>query len=237
MTPEILYEDNHIIVAVKPAGVLSQSDGSEAPDMLTLLKEYLRIKYAKPGNVFLGLIHRLDRPVEGVMVFAKTGKAASRLSEQIRSRSVTKKYRAVIAGIPDTEDGKTPQGTVPVRLSGYIVKDGKTNTVKVFDKAVSGGKEAYLDYVVTGVGKSGLSLVDIELGTGRSHQIRAMFAHIGHPLLGDRKYGTGVPAPKYRGDICLQSYRIGFKHPVKGEYMEFSLPLKKEWPWSEFEKG
>ena len=204
---EILYEDNHIIVAVKPAGVLSQADSSGAPDMLTLLKAYIKEKYNKPGNVYLGLVHRLDRPVSGVMVFARTSKAASRLSEQIRNHTVGKYYLAVVHGTPDS-----PEGT----LTGYILKNSNDNTVKVFDKETRGAKYASLNYKVLG-SRNGMSLIEVDLATGRSHQIRAQFAHAGHPLAGDRKYGCedGVK------DIALMCHKMVIDHPVRGERMEF----------------
>ena len=224
--PEILYEDNHVIVAVKPAGVLSQADGSDAPDMLTILKDYIKIKYNKPGNVFLGLLHRLDRNVEGVMVFAKTSKAASRISEQIRNREVRKLYRAIVNGSFTKDEGE---------FCNWLIKDGRTNVTKVFDSKPSSSeaKKATLRYKVTGKADlkgNMVSLVDIKLDTGRSHQIRAQFAHSGHALLGDRKYGDCT----YKGNVCLQSYLIGFKHPVSGEKMEFTVPIRSDGPWSIF---
>ena len=174
---EVLYEDNHIIVAIKPAGVLSQSDGSNSPDMLTILKAYIKEKYEKPGEVYLGLVHRLDRPVSGVMVFARTSKAASRLSEQIRTRRVEKLYRCVADGILEGSG----------RLENYISKDQDSNTVTVSDIEKPGFKLSYLDYKAI-ASKDGLTLVEVKLGTGRSHQIRAQMAHSGHALIGDQKY-------------------------------------------------
>ena len=210
---EILYEDNHIIVAVKPAGVLSQADSSGAPDMLTLLKDYIKVKYNKPGNVYLGLVHRLDRPVSGVMVFARTSKAASRLSEQIRNHTVEKYYRAVVHGVFDAPEG---------RLTGYILKNSADNTVRVFDKETKGAKYASLSYKVLD-SKDNKSLVEVKLDTGRSHQIRAQFAHSGHPLAGDRKYGY---EDGYK-DIALVCCRMVIDHPVKGERMEFEVEMEK----------
>ena len=125
MTPEIIFEDNHVLVAVKPAGVLSQADGSDAPDILNILKDYIKVKYDKPGNVYLGLLHRLDRNVEGIMVFAKTSKAASRISEQIRKHEVNKRYRAIVNGTFKNKEG---------RMSYYLLKDKKNNVTSVFDK-------------------------------------------------------------------------------------------------------
>lgn len=217
---KILYEDNHLIVAVKPAGVLSQSDGSGAADMLTLLKSYIKDKYNKPGEVYLGLVHRLDRPVSGVMVFARTSKAAARLSEQIRTRKVAKIYRAVVQGRMASSGS----------LENYILKDNATNTVSVHDREVPGAKFAALDYKTVMV-LNDRSLVEIMLGTGRSHQIRAQFAGAGHPLLGDRRYGDTA---LWSGDIALQAFRLEFDHPTKGERLTFEIPAPDAEPWVSF---
>ena len=214
---KILYEDNHLIVAVKPAGVLSQGDGSDAPDMLTILKAYIKDKYSKPGEVYLGLVHRLDRPVSGVMVFARTSKAASRLSEQIRTRRVEKLYRAVVQG--------RLEGTGS--LENYILKDPSANKVTVYDREVPGAKHAVLEYRSVRASDD-RSLIEIRLGTGRAHQIRAQFANAGHPLLGDRRYGNTV---LWDGDICLQSFKLAFDHPTKGERMTFEIPSPECEPW------
>lgn len=221
---KIVFEDNHIIVAVKPAGVLSQADGSDAPDMLTLLKEYIKVTYDKPGNVFLGLLHRLDRPVSGIMVFAKTSKAASRISEQIRERKVTKRYRAVVEGV-----FKETSGT----LTHYALKDPNTNNTKIFEagKAPKDAKPVKLSYDVVTVGEykgKKVSLVEIDLHTGRSHQIRTQLQYIGHPLLGDARYGSGL----YKGDIALESFMLGFDHPTTKEHLEFKLDIRDEIPWN-----
>ena len=216
----IIFEDNHVLVAFKPAGILSQEDKTGEPDMLTILKDYIKIRDSKPGNVWLGLLHRLDRPVSGVMVFAKTSKCASRISEQIRQRKVRKCYRAVVSGVFDAREGA---------LEDYILKDEKTNTVKVTGSSVPGSKKARLEYRVLDQ-KDDMSLVEIELETGRSHQIRAQMAHAGHPLIADRKYGKG----KETCDIALQSFLIGFSHPVSGEYHEYQIPLPSDYPWSVF---
>ncbi len=217
---KVLYEDNHIIVAVKPAGVLSQSDGSPAPDMLTILKAYIKEEYSKPGEVYLGLVHRLDRPVSGVMVFARTSKAASRLSEQIRTRNVEKIYRCVVNGILEGEG----------RLENYISKDEDKNIVTVSDKERPGFKASYLDYRAL-VSKDGLTMAEVKLGTGRSHQIRAQMAYAGFPLIGDQKYGKKDPRCR---DIALEAYKLSFEHPVKHEMMTFEAPVPAGFPWSLF---
>lgn len=217
---KILYEDNHIIVAIKPAGVLSQSDGSNSPDMLTILKEYIKEKYSKPGEVYLGLVHRLDRPVSGVMVFARTSKAASRLSEQIRNRKVEKIYRCITEGVLEGSG----------RLENYISKDESKNIVTVSDKEKPGYKASYLDYKAI-ASKDGLTLVEVRLGTGRSHQIRAQMAHNGYPLIGDQKYGKKDSRVK---DIALEAYKFSFEHPVKREIITFEAPVPLDYPWSLF---
>lgn len=217
---KILYEDNHLIVCIKPAGVLSQSDGSGSPDMLTILKRYIKEKYEKPGEVYLGLVHRLDRPVSGVMVFARTSKAASRLSEQIRTRKVEKLYRCVVSGVLEGSG----------RLENYISKDEDRNIVTVIDSEKPGFKVSYLDYRAI-ASKDGMTLVEVKLGTGRSHQIRAQMAHNGHPLVGDQKYGQKDDRCK---DIALESFKLSFEHPVKREFIAFEAPMPQGFPWELF---
>lgn len=217
---KVLYEDNHIIVAIKPAGVLSQSDGSSAPDMLTILKAYIKEEYSKPGEVYLGLVHRLDRPVSGVMVFARTSKAASRLSEQIRMRKVEKIYRCVVNGVLEGAG----------RLENFISKDENRNIVTVIDKEKPGFKASYLDYRAFD-SKDGLTMVEVKLGTGRSHQIRAQMSHSGYPIIGDQKYGDKDKRCK---DIALESYKLSFEHPVKREFITFEAPLPSGYPWNLF---
>jgi len=202
---EVLYEDNHLIIVVKAPGVLSQEDATGDMDMLTLIKAYLKEKYQKPGNVFLGLIHRLDRMVGGVMVFAKTSKGASRLSEQVRNHTVQKKYLAVVHGKTKEED----------TLVHYLLKDEKTNTVTVQVSHLA--KRAELHYKRIQF-KENLSLVDIDLKTGRPHQIRVQFSHLNHPLLGDKKYGIKDNVPS----VALYAYQLSFYHPITKEYLSFN---------------
>ena len=214
---KILYEDNHIIVVVKKPGIPTQEDKTGDKDMLTIVKEYIKVKYNKPGNVYLGLVHRLDRMVGGVMVFAKTSKAASRISEYIRQKNVKKKYLAVVNGTLPVSDQK-------VELRNYLVKNERLNMSRVVDSTTKGSKEAILEYKVlknfTYNGKD-YSLVDIDLHTGRHHQIRLQFAHIGHPLYGDIKYGQKVN--KVGQNLALFSYYLSFFHPTKDEYLEFEF--------------
>ena len=219
---KIIYEDNHLMAVEKPANMLSQADGTGDADLLTVLKDYIKKKYNKPGNVFLGLVHRLDRPVGGAMVFAKTSKAASRLSEQIRKCDFRKTYLAVVHGVP-----APPRG----RLEHYLAKDERTNIVRAVAYNAE-GKKAVLDYEVI-QSKSDLSLVKINLLTGRPHQIRVQFSAGGHPLYGDARYGLGPSRPERQ--IALWSLRIACKHPTKGEDMVFtSKPPVEAYPWNLF---
>ena len=200
----ILYEDNHIIVVVKPFNVLSQGDDTNDRDMLTIIKEYLKEKYNKPGNVYLGLVHRLDRPVGGVMVFAKTSKAASRLSELVRIGALHKNYLAIV-------HGKTLDKEL---LVDKISKDEKTNNSYI---DLENGKESKLIYKTLYYDKDkDLSLMDVDLMTGRHHQIRLQMSNRGFPLYGDQRYGLGEKA-----QIALFAYKLKFIHPVTKEEMEF----------------
>ena len=220
----IIYEDNHVIVAVKPFNVPSQEDASKDPDMLTLLKEYIKETAEKPGNVFLGPVHRLDRPTGGVMVFAKTSKAAARLSESIVSGAFDKKYFAVLSSVPKDKNG---------RLDNYLLKDEVRNVVTVAPMAVKGAKRAVLDYKIVEK-KNSLCLAEIYLYTGRSHQIRVQTAHIGCPIVGDVKY-AGDKLVK-ADHLALWSAEIRFPHPTKKDVMVFrAFPDDTAFPWSEFD--
>ncbi|MFC5648375.1 RluA family pseudouridine synthase [Paenibacillus solisilvae] len=218
----ILYEDNHLLAVVKQPGILSQADDTGEPDMVTLLKEDLKIRYDKPGNVYVGLVHRLDRPVGGAMLFAKTSKAASRLSESVRSRQFDKIYVAVVHGAPAASSG---------RLRHYLSKDAARNTVHVSNRPVNDAKEAILDYAVVAKHRD-CSLVAVKLVTGRSHQIRAQMSAIGCPLFYDRKYGA--PAPEGEQDIALWSASIGVSHPVTKEWMTFLSRPPHHGQWAKF---
>ncbi len=216
----ILFEDNHIMVVVKPVGMVVQADRTGDLDVVSVLKEMRRTKEGKPGNVFLGLIHRLDRVVGGVMVFAKTSKAASRLAEQVRGRSMDKGYLAVVRG------AGLPGGT----MEDYLWKDEATNTSKTVEASAPGAKAARLHYSVLAEDK-GLSLVEIELETGRSHQIRVQFASRGWPLVGDVRYGKergGTEGP------ALWSHRLSFRHPVNKEVMVFEAGPPDAPAWATF---
>ena len=217
----ILYEDNHLLVVNKPPNIPVQADSSGDLDMLTILKDYIREKYNKPGDVFLGLVHRLDRPAGGVMVFARTSKAASRLSDQFRRRTVDKLYRAVVMG-------ETPQTG---ELNDYLYKDRDKNTVRVVESSYSDSKPAFLSFKTLNQ-KNGHSLIEIELETGRSHQIRVQCAHAGFPLWGDYRYGVSGQ-PQHR-NMALLSYSLQFDHPTKKECLKFTGSVPDEEPWSLF---
>lgn len=216
---KVLYEDNHIIVVEKMPNVPSQADKTGDEDMLTIIKSYLKEKYNKPGNVYLGLVHRLDRPVGGVMVFAKTSKAASRLSEEIRNKTFKKTYLAIVNGKMESESGE---------YVDYLWKDEKQNTSYVVKEGKKNSKLAKLNYEVIAYNeKENVSLVKINLQTGRHHQIRVQFSSRMHALYGDSKYhGRGAGS-----GICLWAYKIKFVHPVKKEEMEFKDFPPKEGMW------
>ncbi len=216
-TPHILFEDNHLLVIDKPIGILSQADFTKDPNLFDLIKEYLKIKYQKPGNVYLGLIQRLDRPVGGVMIFGKTSKASSRLQDQMKSGQISKQYLAVTEAHPPNEIG---------RLVHYLSKDEERNKTKVYDKAKKDTKECVLDYKVL-ANLHGKCLLQIDLHTGRSHQIRAQLAHISCAICGDMKYGK----TKSKHDIALFSYKLSLLHPVGNEKLSFRAYPKKQGYW------
>lgn len=203
----LLHEDNHVLVALKAPNVLSQADATGDADMLTLLKAYIKQKYNKPGEVYLGLLHRLDRPVGGLMVFAKTGKAAARLSEQLRLHQMGRTYLLVCEG----------EITEPFTLQDYLLKDEASNIVSVVPKDTQGAKLAVLHGTPRAV-RNGRTLVEVALETGRSHQIRVQMKHFHHPLLGDNRYGNGQKGEQ----IALWGYKLAFSHPTLKEPMTFT---------------
>ena len=219
----ILHEDNHIIVVLKPQNIPSCEDSSKDKDMLTIIKEYIKETYDKKGNVYLGLVHRLDRPTGGVMVFAKSSKAAARLSEQMKDGDFEKRYFAVTVGVPKEEKAT---------LTHYMKKNAVNNMVYVCPSTVEGAKFAELEYQTLEV-KDSLSLNDIRLHTGRSHQIRVQMNAIGCPVYGDMRYG-GEKAKK--GFLALWAYYLSFTHPVSKERMVFRVqPPKENIPWNIFD--
>ena len=206
---KVIYEDNHIIVVEKIPNVPSQSDKTGDIDMLTMVKQYIKEKYNKPGNVYLGLVHRLDRPVGGIMIFAKTSKAASRLSDQVREKVFKKKYLAVVDGKIENKSGT---------LEDYLYKDERNNISKVVNKDKKNAKLAKLDYEVIKYDEvKKLSLVKVNLHTGRHHQIRVQLSNFGHGIFGDQKYGTRGQGKQ----IALWAYELTINHPITKEEMTF----------------
>ncbi len=213
---KIIYEDNHLLVVEKPQNVLVQADNTNDLDLLTSLKKYIKEKYNKPGEVYLGLVHRLDRPVGGVMVFARTSKSASRLSNMIRIDEFEKNYLAIARGM-------LPEEGV---FEDYLLKLENENRT-IVDK---NGKYSKLSYKLLGF-KDGLSLVKIKLETGRSHQIRVQFSSRGYALWGDQKYNSKA---KVGEQIALWAYELRFKHPVRDEIMDFKCNPPLKYPWTLF---
>ncbi len=221
--PIILYEDNHIIVVLKPQSVPSCEDESKDLDMLTIIKNYIKVRDEKPGNVYLGLVHRLDRPTGGVMVFAKTSKAAARLSEQMKNGDFQKIYYAVLVGIlPKKEQ----------TVTNYLKKNPINNMVYVCGQTVKGAKFAELEYKVVEENHN-LSFTEIKLHTGRTHQIRVQTSNLGYPVYGDMRYG-GENAVK--GNLALWATSLSFTHPVTKERLTFKAePPKDNSPWKLFD--
>ena len=212
---DVLYEDNHIIVVLKKENIPVQEDSSKDIDMLTIIKSYLKEKYEKQGNVYLGLVHRLDRPVSGVMVFAKTSKAASRLSDEIRTNKFHKSYLTIVHGKLKDKTGK---------LVDKLTKNTKTNTSYI---DLKNGKESILEYEVLKYDKEkDLSLLKINLITGRHHQIRVQMSNNGNPIYGDQRYGF-----QDKKQIALFAYKLEFIHPVKKENVVFEYLPKKSGVW------
>ena len=215
----VIYEDNHIIVVVKPVNIPSQGDKTGDTDMLTIIKQYLKEKYSKPGNVYLGLVHRLDRPVGGVMVFAKTSKAAARLSEQVREKTFRKKYLVIANGKFENDNGV---------LEDYLLKNEKTNMSKVVPEGTKNSKYAKLEYrVLKYDSELNLSVLKINLHTGRHHQIRVQLSSRGHSIYGDQKYG----GRGHGKQICLWAYELTIQHPITKEEMSFKALPDKEKSW------
>lgn len=213
--PNIVYEDNQVLVAVKPPNMLSQADHTGDTDILTVLKEDIKVRYQKPGRVYLGLVHRLDRPVGGLMVFARTSKAAGRLSEQMRQHLMGREYLCVVTG--EVKDSFT--------LMNYLIKDERLNKVVVCEADVRGAQQAVLHGECI-ARRQGTALCAIRLETGRSHQIRVQMAEIGAPLWGDNRYGAGIPGQQ----IALWGYKLTFEHPTTHEIKTFyDVPYGSVW--------
>lgn len=210
---EVIYEDNHIIAVDKTCREIVQGDKTGDKPLSEMLKAWLKKKYCKPGNVFVGVTHRLDRPVSGVVIFAKTSKALVRLNEMIREGRIHKVYWALTEATPEPESGE---------LCHYILRDGKTNRSRAYDAPKGDAKQARLRYETLGAGTN-YTLVEVELLTGRHHQIRAQLSKIGCPIRGDLKYGAKRSLPG--GGISLHSRRVEFEHPVRREPLSVTAPV------------
>lgn len=215
-TLEILYEDNHLLALAKPAGLPTMGVAPQVPSLLALAKDYLKHRYSKPGNVYLGVVSRLDAPVTGVVLFARTSKAARRLTEQFRTGEVQKEYWAAVEGEVPQREGQ---------CLDWLVHDDRHRRVHVTEAGRPGAQEARLSFRRLRTA-FGLSVLEIELHTGRKHQIRVQLAHRGFPVVGDRKYGSRRSFPS---GIALHARRLVVVHPVRHEPLEFIVPLPASW--------
>ena len=219
---DVLHEDNHCLAVDKPAGLLAQGDESGERSLVDLARDYLKTKYAKPGNVFVGLVHRLDRPTSGVVLIARTSKGADRLSAQFREGTVRKVYRAVVEGSPAEESGE---------WADRLAKDETRNVVSVVEAGDPEGRDAHVAFRV--VERRGASTV-IELipTTGRGHQLRVQLASRGMPIVGDRKYGarSTLLARDGRPRVALHAFELTFRHPTRPETITVSAPMPTDWP-------
>ncbi|HEV7221611.1 MAG TPA: RluA family pseudouridine synthase [Pirellulales bacterium] len=219
----VLYEDNHLLAVVKPAGLPTMGVAADRPSLLSVAKDYIKRRYHKPGNVYLGAMSRLDAPVSGVVLFARTSKAASRLTEQFRARSVDKIYWAVVSGEPPAEEA----------CVDWIVKDERRRRMHLAASGVAGAQEARLSYRrLKPLGRHWA--LEIALETGRKHQIRLQLAHRGCPILGDLKYGN---RDEFASGIALHARRLSFAHPVQGAAVELTAPLPRAWRRFDFPCG
>lgn len=210
---DVIYEDNHIIIVNKKPGEIVQGDKTGDTPLSEHIKHYLKEKYNKPGNVFCGVVHRIDRPVGGLVIFAKTSKALERLNRMLRDGEIHKTYWAIVEGIPEKEEDI---------LTNYLKSDGRINKTFISESTDPEAKESKLKYKIIARGEK-YSVLEIELLTGRKHQIRAQLSGIGHPIKGDLKYGAKRSNPD--GSISLLARKISFIHPVSKEPLEFEAPL------------
>ena len=219
----VVYEDNHIVVVNKTSSEIVQGDKTGDTPLSEMVKQYLKEKYNKPGNVFIGVTHRLDRPVSGLVVFAKTSKALPRLNEMFRNGEVKKTYWAIVKECPKETEGE---------LVHYLVRNEKQNKSYAYDKEVKDSKKAILDYKLIGHSQN-YYLLEVHLHTGRHHQIRCQLAKMGCPIKGDLKYGS--PRSNPDGSICLHSRKVSFVHPVSKELIELEAPVPEGNLWNGFE--
>lgn len=220
----VVYEDNHIIVVNKAASEIVQGDKTGDTPLSETVKQYLKEKYDKPGNVFVGVTHRLDRPVSGLVVFAKTSKALTRLNEMFKKSEVKKTYWAIVKDAPKAMEGQ---------LQHYLVRNEKQNKSYAYDKEVPNSKKAILNYKLIGRSQN-YYLLEVDLQTGRHHQIRCQLAKMGCPIKGDLKYGSARSNPD--GSICLHSRYVSFVHPVSKQLIELEAPVPEGNLWNGFEK-
>ena len=222
---QTLYEDNHIIIVSKRAGEIVQGDKTGDAPLSETVKSYIKEKYQKPGKVFLGVVHRLDRPVSGIVLFARTSKALTRLSEMFRTRAVRKTYWAIVANQPPQDEGT---------LTHWLTRNPKNNTAKAYDREVPNSKQAILDYRV--IAKSDRYwLLEIDLHTGRHHQIRCQLAKIGCPIKGDLKYGA--PRSNPDGSISLHARHLQLEHPVSHQQIDITAPVPNDNLWQAISRG
>ena len=220
----VVYEDNHIIIVYKESGEIVQGDKTGDTPLSDIVKDYIKEKYQKPGNVFLGVVHRLDRPVSGLVVFARTSKALSRLNEMFRTGEVHKTYWAITKNMPAIEEG---------RLEHWLVRNEKQNKSYAYTKEKPGAKKAVLEYKMIGR-TDNYSLLEVRLLTGRHHQIRCQLAAMGCPIKGDLKYGAQRSNPD--GSISLLSHRVEFIHPVSKERIDVTSPVPADNLWQDITK-
>ena len=218
----IVYEDSHIIIANKRSSEIVQADKTGDATLADAVKEYIKAKYHKPGNVFLGVVHRLDRPVSGLVVFARTSKALSRLADMFRTRQVHKTYWAIVANRPPHDQGE---------LVHWLVRREQQNKSYAYTREVPGSKQAILDYRLIGQSQR-YFLLEVNLHTGRHHQIRCQLAQMGCPIKGDLKYGA--PRSNPDGSICLHARKIQFVHPVSSQPIEVVAPVPADRLWQSF---
>ncbi len=224
MTVEVLYEDNHCLAVNKPAGLLSQADQTGDPSLVDWARDYLRARYNKPGNVYVGPVHRLDRPTSGVVLLARTSKAAGRLAQQFRGGSVEKVYWAIVERQPDPPEGV---------WTDVLDKDRARNQVRVLDAPEGDAREACVAYRVLRSGR-GRCKLELRPLTGRSHQLRVQLASRGLPIIGDRKYGSAhvLEAADGHRRIALHARELSFRHPTRGEAISVVAPVPADWPGS-----
>lgn len=220
---DVVYEDNHLIIVNKSSSEIVQGDKTGDKPLAEMVKEYIKQKYHKPGNVFLGVVHRLDRPVSGLVVFARTSKALARLNEMFRTKEVHKTYWAIVGNCPPTEEGE---------LVHWLVRNEKQNKSYAYDKEKPEAKKAILDYKLIGRSER-YFLLEVDLKTGRHHQIRCQLAKMGCPIKGDLKYGS--PRTNPDGSICLHARRVRFVHPVSKQEIDVTAPVPEGNLWHSFQ--